>query len=209
MTNLWKPGDVIAWRGVYRNRVWHAMPTFVVKDTLQGLVLALMPGTDCMVEENYIKGKKNGRRRWDFKDENWRLEKFTWHTNRLLFILEPEKYYSTIFFWNHERNEFVSYYINFQLPFRRTQCGIDTLDLELDIDANPDFSFEWKDLDDYKKGIETGIILPEWVDEIEIAKTEVLDRLAKRLYPFDGSWLNWKPDPNWAPPKLPQNWDKI
>ena len=83
------------------------------------------------------------------------------------------------------------------------------MDLELDLDVGPDLSFAWKDVHDYEKGIETGIILPEWVEGIEMAKTEVLDRLEKRKYPFDGSWLDWQPDPTWSPPTLPENWDKI
>jgi len=124
-------------------------------------------------------------------------------------ILKPEKYYSTLLFWNHESNLFLGYYINFQLPFKRNLLSIDTLDLELDIDIQPDLSFAWKDVDDYERGIETGIILPEWVDAIEVAKTEVLDLLEKRKYPFDGSWLGWIPDPNWPAPTLPPNWDKI
>lgn len=185
------------------------MPTIVIKDTPQEIVLALMPGTDCMVEENYAKGKKNGKRRWDFKKDDWNLEKFTWHTNRLLFVLEPEKYYSTIYFWDHKSNEFLSYYINFQLPFRRNNYCLDTLDLDLDLMVHPDFSFEWKDLDDYQKGIETGIILMEWANEIETAKREIFDRLEKREYPFDNSWLDWRPDPNWSALKLPKDWDKI
>lgn len=206
---MWKPGEVIAWRGIYRERVWHAIPTLVVKDTPQELILALTPGTDCMVEENYAQKRKSGKRRWDFKHEDWSLAKFTWHTNRLLFVLEPEKYYSTIYFWHHESNEFLCYYINFQLPFRRNHHSVDTLDLDLDIVINPDFSFEWKDVDDYEKGIESGVILTEWADEIEAAKIEVLDRLEKREYPLDNSWLNWRPDPDWSAPKLPQGWDKI
>ena len=206
---MWKPGEVIAWRGIYRGCVWHAMPTIVIKDTPQEIVLALMPGTDCMVEENYAKGKKNGKRRWDFKKDDWNLEKFTWHTNRLLFVLEPEKYYSTIYFWDHKSNEFLSYYINFQLPFRRNNYCLDTLDLDLDLVVHPDFSFEWKDLDDYQKGIETGIILMEWANEIETAKREIFDRREKREYPFDNSWLDWRPDPNWSALKLPKDWDKI
>jgi hypothetical protein len=185
------------------------MPTVVVKDSPGEIVLALTPGADCMVEEHYPKGKKNGKRRWDFKTEDWKLEKFTWHTNRLLFILEPEKYYSTIYFWEHASNEFLCYYINFQLPFGRNHCGIDTLDLDIDIIVNPDFSFEWKDLDDYQKAIETGVILPEWVDKIESAKEEVLGRLERREYPLDGSWVDWQPDPQWAIPKLPANWNKV
>ena len=209
MTDAWKYGDVITWRGIFRNRVWHAVSTVLVKDTLQELVLALMPGAQCMVEEDYARGNKKGKRRWDFKHQDWSLENCTWHTNRLLYILEPEKFYSPIFFWQHETNEFLCYYINFQLPLQRSHCAINTLDLDLDIVIRPDFSYEWKDIDDYEKGIEAGVILPEWVEEIKIAKTEILEKLEKRQYPFDGSWLDWMPDPNWSPPTLPENWDKI
>jgi hypothetical protein len=209
MTTAWKAGDTVVWRGVYRNRVWHATPTIVVRDTMDELVLALTPGTDCMAEEDYARGKKNGKRRWDFKHDDWRLEHFSWHTNRLLFLLEPEKFYSSIFFWDHETNEFLCYYINFQLPFLRGHDAIDTLDLELDIIINPDFSYEWKDMDDYQQAIAHGVILPEWIEGIEDAKLEIFDKLNRRQYPFDNSWLNWLPDPSWSAPSLPRNWNKI
>ena len=207
---MWKPGEVVTWRGIYRQRVWHAMTTLVIKDTPQEIVLAQTPGTECMFETNYAKGsKKSTKRRWDFKYDDWQLEKFTWHTNRLLHVIEAGKYYSTVFFWDDKSNEFLCYYINFQLPFKRKHCSIDTLDLDLDIVIHPDFSFEWKDLDDYQKAIESGVILQEWVNEIETAKMKVLGRLEKREYPFDNSWLNWRPDPTWSTPKLPKDWDKI
>jgi predicted RNA-binding protein associated with RNAse of E/G family len=209
MTDPWKPGDVISWRGIYRNRVWHVQPTIVVKDSLEEIVLTLLPGTECIAEENYPKGKRNSGRRWFFVNEDWQLAKYTWQTNRLLLIFEPEKYYSTIFFWNQASNEFLGYYINFQLPFRRNECAVDTLDLDLDLIINPDFSYEWKDLDDYQKAIAHEIISPEWIHGIETAKQEIFAKLEKRQYPFDGSWLNWMPDPSWSPPKLPENWDKI
>jgi len=206
---FWNAGDVIAWRGIYDERVWHVQPTIVVKDSPNELVLTLLPGTECIADENYPRGKKEGKRRWHFKDKPWKLKKYTWRTNHLSLIFEPEKYYSTIYFWNHERNEFLCYYINFQLPYKRSHCGVDTLDLDLDFIINPDFSHEWKDMEDYQKAIEYGVILPEWIQGIEVAKKEILERLAARQYPLDGAWLNWKPDPNWSPPKLPENWDKI
>ncbi|MBK8784490.1 MAG: DUF402 domain-containing protein [Anaerolineales bacterium] len=206
---MWKSGEIIAWKELYRERVWHAVSTIVIKDTPQEVVLAIIPGADRLIEEHYPQGKNNGYRRWDFKNKDWTLEKHPWHTNRLLCILEPEKYYSTIYFWNNESNKFLYYYINFQLPFKRTQQSIKTLDLDLDLVINPDFSFEWKDLDDYQKGIETGIILPQWVDEIETAKIEVLGRLERHEYPFDNSWLNWKPNLKWPLPQLPANWEEI
>ncbi|HSL43757.1 MAG TPA: DUF402 domain-containing protein [Anaerolineales bacterium] len=209
MAEFWKPGDVIVWRGIYRDRVWNAMPTFVVKDSLQEVVLALIPGAFCTVEETYIQGKKHSKHFWDFKDTSWTLGNFIWHTNRLLFIVEPEKYYSIILFWNHETNEFIGHYVNFQLPFRRSSGSLDTLDLELDIDINPDFSYRWKDVPEYEEGIASGVILPEWVQAIDDAKPEILERLQKRQYPFNGSWLDWTPNPSWSPPTLPENWDKI
>lgn len=206
---MWKTGEEIAWRGIYRDRVWHAQTVIVVKDTAEETVTVLLPGTECMAPEGYLDGKDSNKRRWHFKEKNWQLETYSWRTNRLLLLLEPEKYYSIIYFWNHESNEFLCYYINFQLPFQRSHYGIDTLDLDLDLIVHPDFSYEWKDVDDYQKAIEYEIILPGWVQGVEEAKSDIFNTLEKRQYPFDGSWLNWMPDPNWAPPKLPENWDKI
>lgn len=209
MTTPWKCGDIIAWRGIYRKRIWHVQPTILVKDSPEEIVLTLLPGTECIAEKTYPKGKKNSRRRWFFINEDWQLAKYTWRTNRLLLIFEPEKYYSTVLFWNHESNEFLCYYINFQLPFQRNQSAVDTLDLDLDLIVNSDFSYEWKDVADYQKAIKNGIIFPEWMIGIEVAKKGVFEKLETRQYPFDGSWLTWKPDPGWSPPTLPENWDKI
>jgi len=206
---MWKPGDIIAWRGIFNNRVWHVQPTIVVKDNSDELVLTLLPGTECIAEESYPSGKKQGKRWWDFNNTDWNLAKYKWKTNRLLIILDAKAFYSTMLFWNNKRNEFLCYYINFQLPYKRNHGGIDTLDLDLDIVINPDFSFEWKDVNDYQKAINHGLITPEWVQGIDDAKPEIFDKLEKRQYPFDGSWLDWKPDPSWKPPRLPENWDKI
>ena len=52
---MWSPGDVIAWRGLFKGRIWHAMPTFVVKDSPQGLVLAIIPGVVCKVDKDYLR----------------------------------------------------------------------------------------------------------------------------------------------------------
>lgn len=206
---MWKPGDIIAWRGIYRDKVWHAQTVIVVKDAPKEMMLALLPGTECVAPEGYLEGKQSGKRRWNFKDKDWKLEKYTWRANRLLILLEPDKFYSTMYFWDHASHEFLCYYINFQLPFERNNDGIDTLDLDLDLIINPDFSFEWKDLDDYQRSIDNDVIFPEWMLGIDLAKQDVFSRLEKRSYPYDGSWLGWRPDTTWSPPKLPENWDKI
>jgi uncharacterized protein DUF402 len=177
---MWKPGDEIAWRGIYRNRIWHAQTVIVMQDTSEELVVALLPGTECIAPEGYLTGKNNGKHRWNFKDKIWESENYTWHTNRLLILLEPGKYYATMYFWHNTSNEFLCYYINFQLPFQRSHCGIDTLDLDLDLIINPDLSYEWKDIEDYHKAIDHEIILPEWTRAIDAAKKEILDKVERR-----------------------------
>lgn len=206
---MWKTGDVIVSRGIYRNKVWSAIPTIVVRDIPEELALALLPGAECLVEETYSKGKKAANRMWDFKEKDWRLAPFQWHSNRLLILHEPGAFYSICLFWQENNDEFLGYYVNFQLPFKRNHCGMDTRDLELDLDIDPDLSFHWKDRDEYQKAIDLGLISPEWVRAIEVEIPGILDRLEKRQYPFDGSWLDWRPDPNWTPPRLPKNWDQI
>lgn len=206
---MWRPGDVIAWRGIANGRPWHIQSGIVVRDRPDEIVIATMPGSESVMEKSCAEKGKAGKRRWEFKEHGWELARSAWHTNRVLVITEPEKYYSIMLFWNHERNEFLGYYVNFQLPFKRSHCGIDTLDLDLDIDTEPDLSYRWKDEDDYQLAIDNGGILPEWVQGIEAAKPEILERIENRRYPFDGSWLDWKPDPNWSLPKLPEGWDVI
>jgi predicted RNA-binding protein associated with RNAse of E/G family len=197
---MWKPGDIIAWRGIANNRPWHVQAGIVVNDSTEELVVTFLPDAD---------GRRSDKRRWEFKGDEWTLTTYIWQANRVLALTEPEKFYSIMLFWNQESNDFLGYYVNFQLPFTRSHCGIDTLDLDLDIDIEPDLGFRWKDEEDYQTAIDHSLITPEWVQGIEMAKPEILERIKKRQYPFDGSWLSWMPDASWSPPKLPENWDKI
>lgn len=71
MDPLWKPGEIVSWRGIFNNRVWHAQPTIVVRDRPEETILTLLPGTECIAEESYPKGKVNGKRRWFFVNESW------------------------------------------------------------------------------------------------------------------------------------------
>ena len=75
--------------------------------------------------------------------------------------------------------------------------------------VKPTQEWEWKDVDEYKQAISLGGIQSEWVDEVERAKSQVINRIEKRIYPFDASWLNWRTDPNWPVPYLPENWDVV
>jgi protein associated with RNAse G/E len=212
MSNTWKPGDTVVLRGMYNNRIWVAQSAIVVKDDDEEIALAILPGAECMMPDGYINGKHGEKREWDrwgdYLNNVPELQRFIWHTNRLLLLMEPQKYYATIYFWQESSSHFLCYYVNFQTPFKRTQCGFDILDLELDIIIEPTFEWSWKDMDDYQQGIECGIIASEWVQAIDTAKQEVFHKLENGQYPFDGFWLNWKPESSWSAPKLPDNWNQ-
>ncbi len=210
---MWKPGDSVALRGIYNQRVWIVQSTLVVEDSEEETVLAILPGAECMMPEGYVNGKHGEKHSWDrwgdYKSDNHHMTKFLWHTNRLLVLLEPDKYYATIYFWENNTDQFLCYYVNFQLPFQRSECGFDTLDLELDIVIEPSYEWQWKDLEEYEDGVNRGVLLKEWNEKIDNAKKEIFERIEQRQYPLDDSWLNWRPDPNWSAPKLPANWDKV
>lgn len=209
----WKPGEAVALRGIYNQRVSYIQSAVVVHDHPGEVALAVLPDAECYAPEGYINGKHGEAGHWDrweaYQKGVWKMQRYTWRANRVLILLEPEKYYASYYFWRADTNQFLCYYVNFQLPFRRNSLGFDTFDLELDIIIEPNYEWRWKDVDDYQRGIASGILLKEWVQEIEAAKPEVFARLEKRTYPFDGLWLDWMPDPKWSPPELPEKWDKI
>ena len=214
MAIYWRNGESCALRGIVNGQVWLVQSVIVVRDKPEETILLLLPGAECAFPEGYWRWKRGGDRtqgtRWqDAREEHIPLRVFAWERNRILIFLEPEKYYSTFLFWDHEADQFSCYYINFQLPYRRSHCGFDTLDLDLDIVIDPSYSWKWKDLDDYHDGIREGGIRDEWVTGVKQARAEVFDRIHNRRYPLDGSWLSWRPDPTWTPPQMPEKWRAV
>lgn len=205
---MWNEGEAVLLRGMYEGRPVYVQSTRVVRDTPTETILAIWPGAGCAAPRGYIHSGHAGWDRWgETLSDSLHMERYIWHTNRFLILLEPEKFYCTLYMWSAASGEFAGYYINFQLPFHRTRFGFDTLDLDLDIVIEPSYQWRWKDADEYQQGIRLGAIRPEWVAAVERARREVATRLAERMYPLDGSWLEWKPDPSWAAPQLPPEWD--
>ena len=214
MENYRKAGDNCVLRGIFDNQVWLAQSVIVVRDEATQTVLLLLPGAQCAFPEGYWRWRRNkdfshGTRWQEAQSGHITLRKFTWQTNRILIFLEPEKYYSFYLFWDHSSDQFSCYYINFQIPYQRNHCGFDTLDLDLDIVIDPHYNWEWKDQEEYEMGIKEGGIQDKWVKGIEQSQGDVFDRINTRSYPLDDSWLQWRPDPTWVPPELPERWQVV
>ena len=212
MKTRWNPGDSVVLRGIVNERVWSARSVIVVKDDLEETILLLLPGAQCAYPEGYFRWKhgdySQGSRWQEAKSNAWKFRIFEWERNRFLVFLEPRKYYAVSCVWDHETDHFACYYIDYQLPYQRSHCGFDTLDLDLDMVIDPHLNWRWKDEDAYLEGIREGGIHEEWVQRIEHSKQEVLDKIQKRHYPLDGSWMHWRPEAAWQPPRLAEGWEE-
>jgi len=183
MTKYYPAGESCVFRGIVNNHVWLAQSVVVVKDDKKETILLLSPGAECAIPREYWGWRKSnnpvGAGRWEVaRRDPLLLNEFIWKTNRVLYFLEPEKFYACCVFWHHAQDTFNCYYINFQLPFWRSQSGFDTLDLDLDIVIDDNYKWKWKDVDEFQAGIREGGIKPEWVRGIENSKAEAVQRIA-------------------------------
>ena len=140
--------------------------------------------------------------------EDWVLVPEPWQWGRVLWILEPDAWYSIGLFWEAATGDFSNYYVNFQLPFVRSHAGFDTLDLDLDIVVSPSFQWEWKDVDEWEAAKESGALSAHAIEGVEDAKAEALGRIADDLAHLR-PWLGWEPPPDWQPASLPEGWDSV
>jgi Protein of unknown function (DUF402) len=206
----WQPGDVVAFRWMVNGRVMIAQANLVVKDTPEETALLILPGAKSVKPDGLW---DSAERRWDRwavqRDDQWVLRPSAWRTNRVLMVVRPGDWYSVMYFWPEATGVFDCYYVNFQLPLKRTPVGFDSFDLELDLVMEPGGRWHWKDEDDYRLGIAAGFILPEWSAQIDRAKESLFAQMAARAYPFDGTWINYQPPAHWAPPSLPAGWNDI
>ncbi|HEV2888263.1 MAG TPA: DUF402 domain-containing protein [Jatrophihabitans sp.] len=111
--------------------------------------------------------------------------------------------------WFFDGADFSGWYVNLEA---RTRCwlhdglyGVDVIDHELDIVVAPDRSWQLKD--EAELGEVTG--LPGYWDtggsaEIRAEAGRVIAELEAGRFPFDGSWCDFRPDPAWPIPRLPE-----
>ena len=98
------------------------------------------------------------------------------------------------------------WYVNFERPAARTPAGYDTCDLCIDLVISADLvSYQWKDEDEYAVGREAGFIGDHEHENVERARTTVLQLLATRQGPFAGDWSVGRKDPGWPMPMLPSS----
>jgi hypothetical protein len=143
----------------------------------------------------------------------YRPEFATWNGPGVLEFTPPDAAHSVWWFRTPE-GAFAGWYVNLEEPAARWDdghlAGVDTVDQDLDIWVEPDRSWRWKDVEEFDERL----AFPEyyWVSDGEAVWAEgrrVVKLIEAGEFPFDGTWCDFQPDPQWTVPAvLPGGWDR-
>ncbi len=193
-----KPGESVLLRTVVQGRVREALPLVLVEETAERVALYCSPGTRNM-------RPTTGIRRGNFRsyEDGWEHEKDIWREHHVLWLAPHGEPYSLNLFWGPSW-DFRGWYVQLQDPLRRSRLGFDTRDHALDVTVEPDGTWAWKDEDELARAVELRLFCDEEAAAIRAAGRRVI---AERPWPT--GWEEWRPDPAWAPPRLPEGWDVV
>ncbi len=195
---IWTSGTVILVRNIWRDRVWEAVPVTVVQDDPARLVYYLPAGTPLRVTKiDHDTGCLDGP------------SASTWRGTDVLVICGIQDAYVIWAMWDATSKAFSCWYVNLQDKLRRVSDGIVTWDRSLDIQVTPDLKWNWKDEDHFARIQELQWISMSEAAFIRAEGERVIERIEQRQPPFSESWPEWTPDPNWAIPDMPDNWDEL
>lgn len=197
----WVEGDWVVRREVLSNGPWQGVMVKIIEDTPEQLVSYIPEGSPFGFPEGSWP-TPNGKHPWSNRSR--------WQGHGCLMIDKPGRPYSVFHFWHGDQRQFSCWYLNLQEPFRRTDIGYDTQDLELDFIVYPDGQWEIKDDELMDQRVLEGRWTKERVAEIRANGVEISEWLkqGERWWPL--GWRDWAPDPTWVVPSdLPVGWAAV
>jgi hypothetical protein len=223
VSQRWQPGDQITLRytGIHDGRVrdrpglMHGFAHYVVEDRPDLLALWMPAGA----ERRYI----------DLADRSHAVASVVWCLDSLR-LMFPGKAYCIWMFWaapppepsgwptrngyftsqaNKPPGTFLGWYVNPEAPFVRTDIGVDTSDNNLDVVVTPDFTWRWKDEDQTQHWEDMGVFTRADTESFYAAGRDVIADVEARRFPFNGSYLDYRPDPQWGIPQFHPEWDRV
>jgi hypothetical protein len=79
-------------------------------------------------------------------------------------------------------------------------------DHTLDVVADADLVWSWKDEPEFEALIAAGKIRPEKARMVREEAWRVIERIEARVWPFNEPWPEWRPDPSWPVPQIGDYW---
>ncbi|GAA3284809.1 DUF402 domain-containing protein [Dactylosporangium matsuzakiense] len=214
MSVVFTPGQVIMHRNVRRGRIGWVRPARVVADDDRGLLLWIDRHTPVV---NEVSGDGRGMRTMPFAEYvtlGNSLKHGTWNGPGVLKLHRPGDPAHSVWWFHDDAGDFKEWYVNLERPAIRWSdpggaSGVDVTDEDLDIVVAPDRSWKWKDEEEFLERL----ALPEhyWVEDEAAVREEglrVIKEIEAGTFPFDGTWTDFRPPPEWEVPRLEPGWDR-
>ena len=201
----WSPGDRILYQALIMGQPSATIPVTVVADEPDLVALYLAPGT---LHSWLVVGPGEPLPRvippTDFAQMAKQYVVEEWEPSPILLVTRPGQAHAVHHNWSQPEWRFQHWYVNLQDPLERRDWGFRTTDHFLDVVVQPDRSWRWKDEDELEQAVTVGRIGAELASEIRQEGERVVADVTAGRPPFDGSWRDWRPNPEWPIPTLPE-----
>lgn len=203
------PGTQIVVRGHRQGAIRTTKAVIAVEDTERELSYWWPAGTDHTVTTAMLHARSEmlPHTMAELRSGEWRLATAAWDTTDVLAATQPGSWAVVWHMWSHDTGEFLRWYVDLKRPHTRTQVGFDTYDLDLDLVVTPDGAWEWKDRGEFDARYDAGLITDSERAAVLAAGEAMLPIIEAQHPPFDGSRIEWRPDPAWAQPHHVEGWD--
>lgn len=201
----WVPGTQIVVDEVWDGKLWARRPVVVVDDDPARLAVWCPKGTVRQVPTT-PPGRSRATTRGErlarcLLERDWVLADHVWDVSTLM-LTEPGALHAVWVSFLDDGSQW-GWYVNLQRPFVRTNTGIATMDLALDVLIAPDCSeWRWKDEDEFQLLVDWKLLEPPESAAVREEALRVIARAEAGEPPFSEDWAAWRPDPAWPVPAL-------
>jgi hypothetical protein len=206
MSSKWEYGEPITWRNVGR-AVEYAFPAIVVADD-DDLVVLYQPHATIAKRMKGDRGSVSGQgtssqlapASWDGEYED-----YVYSGPNVLRAYRQGDGFSIIRSVSNDLTSVSGWYINIELPWRRTAIGFDSRDLVLDL-RRRDERWIWEDEDELEWAVEHGTISEKEENFARSSAKLALEAAESNSGAFGIQWASYLPEHDWPLPAICSDW---
>ncbi|MBB5156193.1 DUF402 domain-containing protein [Saccharopolyspora phatthalungensis] len=129
--------------------------------------------------------------------------KSTWRGTSTLRLVFEHRWASVWWFFEPD-GTFRNWYVNLEVPWGRDATGVRRVDGVLDVEVFPDGCWSWKDENEVPDALAAGRFDERHLSRLQAEGERMIALAEAGRFPFDGTYCDARPDPEWALPSLPE-----
>jgi hypothetical protein len=190
---MWSRADVVALRDIWFGAVWRAVAGIVIEEIPERSVFWVPAGS----ESTYPVDAGGSEIRIPQPEFRQRARR----TKRPIVVVCESGAPWTVWLFFHEVGAFSHWYINFERYLGRNLHAYDSVDHKLDLIVRPGEELVWKDEDELERAGSLGLV--------DVGAVRRDADLAVTEHPWPTGWEDFRPEPAWDVPELPEGWDQV